>query len=52
MVTGGPYREVWEYYRYLGETKPPTASLPTPQKKFWQGLPGKIKQKLSLKPKL
>jgi len=23
MKPGGPYRELWEYYRYLGETKPP-----------------------------
>jgi hypothetical protein len=46
MVTGGAYREVWEYYRYLGETKPPATSLPTSPKKFWQGLLEKIKSKL------
>ena len=36
MVAGGMYRELWEYYRYLGETKPPAVSAPIKSNSFWQ----------------
>jgi hypothetical protein len=28
MIPGGAYRDLWEYYRYLGETKPPQVVSP------------------------
>ena len=43
MVAGGPYREIWEYYRYLGEEKPSEVSLPPQQQNFWQRLFSKVK---------
>jgi hypothetical protein len=42
MVAGGAYREIWEYYRYLGETKPASISLPSKQQNWWQKLINKI----------
>lgn len=35
MKPGGPYRDLWEYYRYLGEEKPVTVDKVEPQ--GWQG---------------
>ncbi|MEY3825903.1 MAG: hypothetical protein RLZZ148_716, partial [Cyanobacteriota bacterium] len=35
MKPGGPYRDLWEYYRYLGEEKPATVDKVEPQ--GWQG---------------
>ncbi len=35
MRPGGPYRETWEYYRYLGETKPPQVDeIPSSENPF------------------
>jgi hypothetical protein len=42
MVPGGAYREIWEYYRYLGETKPVTTSLTNKQQNWWRNLVNKI----------
>jgi hypothetical protein len=42
MVAGGAYREIWEYYRYLGEAKPASISLPSKQQNWWQKLINKI----------
>ncbi len=43
MKTGGPYRELWEYYRYLNEPKP--APVPSTQN-FLQQILDKFKNKL------
>jgi hypothetical protein len=46
MTIGGAYRELWEYYRYLGEEKPPQEILPPPQKSQWQKFITQVKQQL------
>ncbi len=43
MIPGGAYREIWEYYRYLGENKP------TQKQSFWQPAIDKIKSKITNK---
>ena len=47
MIPGGAYREIWEYYRYLGETKPTDVSLTKKSLNWWQKLVNKIKKKES-----
>jgi len=48
MVPGGHYRELWEYYRYWGETPPPKVSIPQQQPESWLGkITKKVKNKLS-----
>lgn len=42
MVPGGAYREIWEYYRYLGETQPATMSVSSKQQSWWQKFIDKI----------
>jgi hypothetical protein len=44
MRPGGPYRDLWEYYRYLGEDRPPTP--PPPQPTLWQTLIAQAKRQL------
>jgi hypothetical protein len=46
MVACGPYREIWEYYRYLGETPPTQANLPSRQKSSWKEIIRKIQETL------
>ena len=47
MKPGGPYRELWEYYRYLGEQKPPeTSPTEKPQRNQWQKIASQIKNKV------
>ena len=40
MIPGGAYRETWEYYRYLNDTKP------TQKQTFWQQAIAKIKSQI------
>ncbi|MCL1466746.1 Npun_R2821/Npun_R2822 family protein [Argonema galeatum] len=42
MKPGAPYRELWEYYRYLKEPKP-TETSTVQTKSFWQGMINKAK---------
>lgn len=46
MRTGGPYRELWEYYRYLHEPLPERPVTPQKSQGGWQQLLGKVKSKL------
>ena len=46
MRSGGPYRELWEYYRYLGESKPP--NLSSPPENQWRKFAQKVKKYLKL----
>lgn len=46
MGPGGSYRDLWEYYRYLGEKRPPS-SPPPPQPSFWQKLIKKAQRGLN-----
>lgn len=46
MSPGGPYRDLWEYYRYIGESRPP-APPPPPSPNVWQKLVNKAKGKLN-----
>jgi len=42
IAPGCPYWEIWEYHRYLRESKP--SQLPTPpQKSFWQKIANKLR---------
>jgi hypothetical protein len=38
-----PYRELWEYYRYLGEEKPEKININNNKKKWWQKIKSKLK---------
>lgn len=38
MKPGGPYRELWEHYRYLYEPKPPAEEPSVAAPSFWQML--------------
>lgn len=42
MRTGGPYRELWEYYRYLYEVKPVEDPSPKNHPTLWQRLVSKV----------
>jgi len=42
MKPGAPYRELWEYYRYLNEPKP-TETSTVQTKSFWQQMINKAK---------
>jgi hypothetical protein len=46
MVSGGVYRELWEYYRYLGETKPQQEVIVSKKQSKWQQLIKQIKQQI------
>lgn len=46
MRSGGPYRELWEYYRYLGEPKPP--DLAPPPNNQWRKFAQKVKNYLKI----
>ncbi|MBF2019536.1 MAG: methionine synthase [Hydrococcus sp. C42_A2020_068] len=46
MIPGGAYRELWEYYRYLGETKPPQVVVPPQQESQWQKFVTQVKQQI------
>ena len=49
MKPDAPYRELWEYYRYLGETKPPQTIESKNHKTNWQQIINKIRNKLTQK---
>lgn len=42
MTPGAPYRELWEYYRYLNEPKPTQTSTVKPNN-FWGRMVNKVK---------
>jgi hypothetical protein len=44
MRPGGPYRELWEYYRFRNCPLPLQAAAPPPQMNFWQNLVHQVKQ--------
>ncbi|NJL01593.1 MAG: methionine synthase [Spirulinaceae cyanobacterium RM2_2_10] len=45
MQPGGPYRDLWEYYRYLGEERPPQSpTVPARSPSWWQQALQKIKR--------
>ncbi|NJK48167.1 methionine synthase [Candidatus Gracilibacteria bacterium] len=46
MVAGGAYRELWEYYRYLGENKPLQIASPPQQKSQWENLIARLKKQI------
>jgi hypothetical protein len=46
MIPGGAYRELWEYYRYLGETKPSPVDLSSQPKNAWEKIITQFQQKL------
>lgn len=46
MRAGGPYRDLWEYYRYLGEPMPERQPFAQPTKSPWQRVIGKVKRQL------
>jgi len=48
MKSGGVYRELWEYYRYLGEEKPIVTEKPQPKKNLWQTVKNKAKKILGV----
>jgi len=47
MKPGGPYRELWEHYRYLHDPHPPQQQSPVnPEKDLWQQIKKTIKEKM------
>ena len=46
MKPGGPYRELWERYRYLHEPKPAPPPPPSPWQPIWQKAKQKFKRLL------
>ncbi|NJL82015.1 MAG: methionine synthase [Chloroflexaceae bacterium] len=49
MGPGGPYREIWEHYRYLGEVKPSQVSKPAPIDPKWRKVLRNLKNQLTKK---
>jgi len=48
MKPGGPYRDLWEYYRYLGEERPPQAAIANDTApSWWQRALRKLKRAVS-----
>ena len=46
MRPGGPYREIWEYYRYLHDPKPAPPPPPPAWQSRWQATKQKLKRLL------
>lgn len=46
MQPGGPYRELWEHYRYLHEPRPEKQSLHPQKKPLWQQFKTAIKKRI------
>lgn len=44
MKPGGPYRELWEHYRYLGEEKPTNLAEENPDNQLWQKIKNKARK--------
>jgi hypothetical protein len=49
MKPGGPYRQLWEYYRYLGEEKPPQPPEAKEGGIFWKKVKNQIKKAIGKK---
>lgn len=46
MRSGGPYRQLWEYYRYLNDPKPASTSKPNAQTPVWRKLIRSLKSRV------
>jgi len=44
MKSGGPYRDLWEHYRYLGEEKPSNLSLENKFNHLWEEIKNKARK--------
>ena len=45
MRPGGPYRQLWEYYRYLNDPRPASVSKSPPNASVWRKLVRSLKKR-------